>query len=79
MRNLHCVAFKKNISPYLSKTIALLDTDVHAAMKRKILRMLVFIETPKTYFGKLINQFFEILIFKHELITVKAFFMTMPA
>ena len=59
--------------------IALLDTDVHAAMKQKIIRMLVFIETPKTHFGKLINQFFEILILKHELITVKAFFMPMPA
>jgi hypothetical protein len=40
------IKFPENIYPYLNRMIALLDKDVHHAIKRNILRMLEFIEIP---------------------------------
>lgn len=73
------IAFPQNIIPYLHKMIALLDKDVHHAVKRNILRMLEFIDIPKKHNGKLINHCFDILIAKDEPVAVKVFSMSVLA
>jgi hypothetical protein len=67
------------IKPYLSKMIDYLQKPVHNAVRRNIVRILQFIDIPKTLKGKAATVCFDLLQSKSEPVAVKVFSMTVLA
>jgi hypothetical protein len=63
--------------PYFKKFLdRLSDAKSHPAVKRNIIRLLQFVEIPKKYHGKLMNDCFQFISSPNEAIAVKAFSLT---
>lgn len=64
------------IKPYLGKMIDYMRKPVHDAVRRNTIRILQFVEIPKTLTGKVANVCFDLLQSKDEPVAVKVFSMT---
>jgi hypothetical protein len=63
--------------PYFKKFIdQLTDAQAHPAVKRNIVRLLQFADTPARYQGKLMDRCFHFISDPEEAIAVKAFSLT---
>ena len=74
----YCIRlFPALAKPYFNKFIdQLSDGRAHPASKRNIVRLLQFVETPKRYHGKLMDNCFRFISDPEEAIAVKAFSLT---
>ena len=74
----YCVRLYPDLAkPYFRKFIdQLSDESAHLAAKRNIVRLLQFVEIPKRYQGKLMDNCFRFISDPEEAIAVKAFSLT---
>lgn len=64
------------ITPYLPKLVNILSSDIHYRYIRNSLRILQYIEIPKTLQGKTANICFDILSNRNTPVAIQAFSMT---
>ncbi len=70
----------KLIAPYLGKLIDLLpQPDVHDAVKRNIVRLLQYVEIPKTLAGKTFSNCIDHIEDPNEAIAIRSFALTVAA
>ena len=62
--------------PYQQKMIALLVQPTHDAVKRNIVRVFQFIETPEDLHGELIDNCFKLLMDRKQAVAIRAFCIT---
>ena len=71
------IAHPQLIKPYFKQMVAYLSKEgTHSAVRRNILRILQFVDVPKSLQGKLVDVCFKFLISKEEPVAVKVFAMT---
>jgi hypothetical protein len=68
------------IKPYYPKLFTQLErTDVHAAVKRNIVRLLQFVTVPKRYKGRVFDACYDLIDDPKESIAVRCFSLTVAA
>ncbi len=70
----------KLVEPYLAKLIAYLPRqDVHAAVRRSVVRLLQFVEVPRRLHGKVFSHCVDLLSNPNEPIGIRCFALTVAA
>jgi hypothetical protein len=77
----YCVEFHPElVKPHLKSLVnAMSKKDQHASVKRNVVRLLQYIDIPKSYQGKIADQCFSFLSNPKEAIAVRVFSMTVLA